>query len=299
MSSRDRVVDLSRDLISFYIGRRPGLTRAGCSDPGVGFLIVQGRPTTGRVTRVLHLGQYPDRHGGRGGAERLRHAPQLLPDARRRLLDVGAAIEDDLRSLADAVRTGISNDEAVATLWLARETNARLLELDSALSQAQESLQFNLLGRRQRAVFQLYQQADLGLEHASMQVRLLARALADATAQHAPQEWMAAGALGGPLADLLDLAAETHHAPLERDEAGDLTGSQPVVFDRLANCSMQCDARGRIRGKDCDPWLGLLGESHCPGPRSTLPICPFADHCLQVIPRRQQVDAHGAGRPSV
>jgi len=250
-------------LISFYIGRRLGLDPGGVQQIAVSALLIVLGAANNRVddAAVLHLANTLIGTAVGLVLNASVSPPNYLPDARRRLLDVGAAIEDDLRSLADAVRTGISNDEAVATLWLARETNARLLELDSALSQAQESLQFNLLGRRQRAVLQLYQQADLGLEHASMQVRLLARALADATAQHAPQEWMAAGALGGPLADLLDLAAETHHAHLERIEAGDLTGSQPVDFDRLADLQQAVVTRAAEFEAELRPggWI-YLGE---------------------------------------
>lgn len=94
-----------------------------------------------------------------------------------------------------------------------------------------------------------------------MQVRLLARALADATAQHAPREWLAADALGGPLADLLDLAVETHHAHLERIEAGDLTGGLPVDFDRLAELQQAVVARTADFEPELRPggWI-YLGE---------------------------------------
>jgi len=95
-------------------------------------------------------------------------------------------------------------------------------------------LQYNLLGRRQRDVLLLYQQADLSLEHASMQTRVIARAFADATAQQAPQGWLAPGALGEPLADLLDMAGESLELHLERIREGDLTGGQPIDLDRLA-----------------------------------------------------------------
>lgn len=250
-------------LISFYVGRRLGLDPGGVQQIAVSALLIVLGAANNRVddAALLHLANTLIGTAVGLVLNASVSPPNYLPDARRRLLEVGEAIEDDLRSLADAVRTGISNDEAVATLWLARETNVRLLELDAALSQAQESLQFNLLGRRQRDVLRLYQQADLGLEHASMQVRLLARALADATAQHAPREWLAADALGGPLADLLDLAVETHHAHLERIEAGDLTGGLPVDFDRLAELQQAVVARTADFEPELRPggWI-YLGE---------------------------------------
>jgi hypothetical protein len=168
---------------------------------------------------------------------------------------MGEAIQDDLRVLSEAVRTGISNDEAVTTLHLTRETNARLLELDSTLSQARESLQFNLLGRRQRDVLVLYQRADLALEHASIQTRMIARALADATAQVAPHGWLAGEALGASLADLLDMGVETLDAHLRRLREDDLTGGFPVDTDRLTRYQSAI----RIRADTYESELQLGG----------------------------------------
>jgi uncharacterized membrane protein YgaE (UPF0421/DUF939 family) len=223
-------------LISFYVGRRLGLDPGGIQQIAVSaLLIVLGAASTDiDDAALLHL--FNTLIGTAVGLilNASVSPPNYLPDARRRLLEVGDAILDDLRALAEAVRTGISNDEAVTTLHLAREINARLLELDSALTQARDSLQYNLLGRRQRDVLLLYQRADSSLEHASIQTRMIARALADVTAQQAPQGWLAAFALGAPLADLLDLAGETLETHLDHIRAGDLTGGLPIDTDRLA-----------------------------------------------------------------
>jgi uncharacterized membrane protein YgaE (UPF0421/DUF939 family) len=223
-------------LVSFYVGRRLGLDPGGIQQIAVSaLLIVLGAASTHvNDAALLHL---TNTLIGTAVGLILNASvspPNYLPDTRSRLLEVGEAINDDLRTLAEAVRTGISNDEAVTTLHLARETIARLLELDNALSQARDSLQFNLLGRRQRDVLGLYQRADEGLEHAAMQTRVMARAFADATAQEAPQSWLAPEALGGPLADLLDMAVETLDAHLARIRDGDLDGGQPLDLDRLA-----------------------------------------------------------------
>lgn len=232
-------------LISFYVGRRLGLDPGGIQQIAVSALLIvlgaASKPVNDAA--LLHLSN--TLIGTAVGL--LLNAsvspPNYLPDARRRLLEVGGAIEDDLRALADAVRTGISNDEAVTILHLARETNVRLLELDTTMSQARESLQFNLLGRRQRDVLALYQRADQSLEHASIQTRMIARALADATAQAAPQGWLAADAMGDPLATLLDMAVETLDAHLERIRSGELNGEQPVDLDRLAELQSRIDRR--------------------------------------------------------
>ncbi|MCA9858280.1 MAG: hypothetical protein KC438_01090, partial [Thermomicrobiales bacterium] len=225
-------------LISFYVGRRLGLDPGGVQQIAVSALLIVLGAAGGAVddAAILHLANTVIGTGVGLLLNASVSPPNYLPDARRRLLEVGESIQDDLRTLTDAVRTGISNDEAVTTLHLARETNTRLLELDRALDQAQESLQFNLLGRRQRDMLKLYQQADLALEHASIQTRMIARALADATAQDAPQEWLGPHALGEPVAALLDMAVETLDARMTMLHDGNLTGGLTVDLERLSAC---------------------------------------------------------------
>jgi uncharacterized membrane protein YgaE (UPF0421/DUF939 family) len=250
-------------LISFYVGRRLGLDPGGIQQIAVSALLIVLGAASNAIddAAILHLANTLI---GTGVGLLLNASvapPNYLPDARRRLLDVGDAIQDDLRVLAEGVRTGISNDEAVTTLHLARETNTKLLELDTALSQAQESLQFNLLGRKQRDVLRLYQRADLALEHASIQTRMIARALADATAQEGPQGWLAHEALGAPLADLLDMGVETLDAHLGRLRNGDLTGGFPIDAARLTG--NQSDIADRAAAFDVElrqgGWI-YLGE---------------------------------------
>lgn len=223
-------------LISFYVGRRLGLDPGGIQQIAVSALLIVLGAASSQVNdaALLHLFNTLVGTGVGLALNASVSPPNYLPEARARLLEVGGSIRDDLQALAESVRTGISNDEAVTTLYLARETNVRLLELDDAITQAQESLEFNLLGRRQRDVLKLYQRADLALEHASIQTRMIARALADATAQQAPQDWLGSTAVGIPLADLLDLAVETVDAYLEQLSEGELTGGLPIDLDRMA-----------------------------------------------------------------
>ena len=250
-------------LISFYVGRRLGLDPSGIQQIAVSALLIVLGAASNAIddAATLHLANTLI---GTGVGLLLNASvapPNYLPDARRRLLEVGEAIQDDLRVLAEGVRTGISNDEAVTTLHLARETNTKLLELDATLVQAQESLQFNLLGRRQRDVLRLYQRADLALEHASIQTRMIARALADATAQEAPHGWLEYAALGAPLADLLDMGVETLDAHLERLRDGDLTGGFPIDTVRLTG--HQSSIAARAGAFDAELRLGgwiYLGE---------------------------------------
>ncbi|MEZ4530250.1 MAG: aromatic acid exporter family protein [Thermomicrobiales bacterium] len=250
-------------LISFYVGRRLGLDPSGIQQIAVSALLIVLGAASKAIddAAVLHLANTLI---GTGVGLLLNASvapPNHLPDARRRLLEVGEAIQDDLRMLAEAARTGISNDEALTTLHLARETNAELLELDTALNQARESLQFNLLGRRQRDVLGLYHQADLALEHASIQTRMIARALADATAQDAPLGWLLGDALGAPLADLLDMGVETLDAYLTRIREGDLTGGFPIDTDRLTGYQAAIARRAADFDGELRPggWI-YLGE---------------------------------------
>ncbi|MEZ4506461.1 MAG: aromatic acid exporter family protein [Thermomicrobiales bacterium] len=250
-------------LISFYVGRRLGLDPSGIQQIAVSALLIVLGAASKAIddAAVLHLANTLI---GTGVGLLLNASvapPNHLPDARRRLLEVGEAIQDDLRMLAEAARTGISNDEALTTLHLARETNAELLELDTALNQARESLQFNLLGRRQRDVLGLYHQADLALEHASIQTRMIARALADATAQDAPLGWLLGDALGAPLADLLDMGVETLDAYLTRIREGDLTGGFPIDTERLTGYQAAIARRAADFDGELRPggWI-YLGE---------------------------------------
>jgi uncharacterized membrane protein YgaE (UPF0421/DUF939 family) len=250
-------------LISFYVGRRLGLDPGGIQQIAVSaLLIVLGAAST-RVNdaALLHLSNTLIGTAVGLILNASVSPPNYLPDTRRRLLEVGEAIQDDLRALAEAVRTGISNEEAVTTLHLARETIVRLLELDNALSQARDSLQFNLLGRRQRDVLGLYQRADEVLEHAAMQTRVMARAFADATAQDAPQDWLAPAALGEPLADLLDMAGETLGVHLDQIREGDLAGGQPIDTARLAHLQDAIARRSSDYEQQLRPggWI-YLGE---------------------------------------
>lgn len=222
-------------LISFYVGRRLGLEPDGIQQIAVSALLIVLGAASKQVddAALLHLANTLI---GTGVGLLLNASvapPNYLPDARRRLLEMGEEIRDDLQVLAEAVRTGISNDEAVNTLHLARETNVKLLELDATLNQARDSLQYNLLGRRQRDVLELYHRADLALEHASIQTRMMARALADATAQAAPHDWLAHDALGAPLADLLDMGVESLDARIARLRNDDLTEGLPFDTERL------------------------------------------------------------------
>ena len=232
-------------LVSFYVGRRLGLDPGGIQQIAVSALLIVLGAAGSHVNdaALLHLSNTLIGTAVGLILNATVSPPNYLPDARRRLLEVGDAIHDDLKALAESVRTGISNDEAVNTLHLARETNTKLLDLDTTLTQAHDSLQFNLLGRRQRDVLRLYQRADLALEHASIQTRMIARALADVTAQQAPHDWLTANAVGNPLADLLDIAVETLDAHLVQIRKGDLTGGFPIDLDRLARAQDAIAAR--------------------------------------------------------
>ena len=94
-----------------------------------------------------------------------------------------------------------------------------------------------------------------------MQTRVIARALADATAQNAPQGWLERDALGTPMADLLDMGVETLDAHLARIREGDLTGGAPFDAARLTGHQTAIAVRaeafdGELRGGG---WI-YLGE---------------------------------------
>ncbi len=116
-------------LISFYVGRRLGLDPSGIQQIAVSALLIVLGAASNQLNDAALLLLSNTLIGTAVGLilNASVSPPNYLPDAQRRLLEVGYTILDDLRALAEAARSGMSNDEAVNTLHLTREKNAHLL----------------------------------------------------------------------------------------------------------------------------------------------------------------------------
>lgn len=163
----------------------------------------------------------------------------LVPQAREETLKLGHAIGKDLQALAQLFQDGISHDRALALLNQTKQT-ARLSDTaGEAVEQAEESLRYNLQARMLRQTLAHYKTAEAHLMRASFHSRTLARTATDMTAQHAPKEWMAPDALGGPIGDLVQVAANAVQARVRWIELGD--HEQPVLLDVPALVQMQSE----------------------------------------------------------
>lgn len=141
--------------------------------------------------------------------------PSYLPEARAALQAVAQAVADGLTGLSGDLATGLSPTQAAGYLVQARAAGGPLKAAQAALERAATSLKYNPLRRGDQAALDRYQQELARLEHSVLQLRSLARVLADAV--DSPPEairWAEPGPLGRALADLLAaLAAVVAHFP--------------------------------------------------------------------------------------
>ncbi len=221
--------------VAFFVGRRFNLEASSTQQMAVtGLLMVLtasvatlGESGWLRIVNVL-IGS------GIGLITNASVAPtNLLPPARERLLELGAALQTDLEHLADAFRNGIDHATVVELLQRARNTEEQHRAARDAIDQAEISLKYNLQARRLRETVAHYHRTERDLEHATVHVRMMTRAAADATAQAAPHDWMAPAALGIPLANLIDIAASAMSARVGWIRDGDLTKAVPLDADGL------------------------------------------------------------------
>ena len=210
---------------------------------------------------------------------------------------MGDTIRDDLRTLAESVRTGISNDEAVTTLHLARETNTQLA---GARHHAHPGAGKSAIQPARPAAARRAAALSTG--------RSGARACLDSDAHdcagtgRCDRAAGAAGlagpeALGEPLADLLDMAVETLDAHLERIREGDLTGGLPIDLDRLAELQ---DAIARAVGdyeSSCGTADGSIWAKWSRWRPSSLPI--FRCRPSSPSPRGPDPERPGYEKPRV
>ncbi|CAN5816661.1 hypothetical protein BH20CHL4_BH20CHL4_03630 [soil metagenome] len=199
-------------VLSFYAGRRLGLESSGVQQMAVSALLVALGAAGTQVDNValLHLANTMI---GTGVGLLLNASvapPNHVPEARRRLHELGHSIEGILADLRDALRTGIDHATAVDCLYRSRETVTLLNIVDTALGNAEESLAYNLMGSNQREVLAIYRQIGRTMEHSALQSRIIARSLTDAVAASNDNDlrpgWLQPATLGNPLADLLDEA---------------------------------------------------------------------------------------------
>lgn len=213
---------------SFYAGRRLGLEASGVQQVAVSTLLVVLGAAGTQLDNVAILHLANTLIGTSVGL--LLNAsvapPNHVPAARAELDKLGHSIEAILESLRTGLRQGIDHPTSLQALYSAREVADTLHTVDTALQQAEDSLTYNLMGANQREVLQMYRRIGEALEHSSLQTRIIARSLTDATSSPSSAigrpEWLEPDALGVPLANLLDdalLALQIFLRPLNEGDS--------------------------------------------------------------------------------
>ncbi len=114
------------------------------------------------------------------GVNALLIPPSTLPQAWKARQALGEAVAAALRDLASAVSAGLTREDAARCLAQARARSGPQSAAIAELEQAETSLRYNVLRRSQSAALARLAADHEALEHAAIQTRSLARALADA-----------------------------------------------------------------------------------------------------------------------
>lgn len=137
--------------------------------------------------------------------------PSHVSGARLAVRSLGYRLIAVLDELAGALASGIEIDKASEILGRARAVATDIEVVQAALERAEESLIYNLPGRRQKPALARYRRANRALEHAAIQSRVISRTVTDCIGTAAPTDvrprWLEPDALGAPLANLFNAIA--------------------------------------------------------------------------------------------
>lgn len=201
-------------LLSFLAGRRLRLDPSGVEQMAVTTLIVVITATAGNFEKVAAL-HFANTLIGTGVGLLLNITvapPNYVPGARKEILALEQSISAILANLSIALSTGIERQQSTSILLEARQVASSLHEVENSISRAEVSLQFNIIGRRQRPELAAYRTAIQALERSAIQARIIARSLDDAVATAQPGQprpaWLEPDRLGLPLSHLLKTTVE-------------------------------------------------------------------------------------------
>lgn len=137
--------------------------------------------------------------------------PNYLPAARTALHGLGARIAAILDDLSTGLAGGITHEQAMSCLERARAVATTLDEVEESIAQAEESLKFHVLAKRQRTTLSIYHRSNRALEHAAIQSRVISRTILEIVESAEPDRhrprWVEPDELGGHLANLLSAVA--------------------------------------------------------------------------------------------
>lgn len=194
-------------VIAFTGGRRIGLESAGLSQMAASALLVILGAVGTRADNVAWLHFVNTIVGTVVGLilNAVIAPPNYLPAARSALQKLGESIIRLQEDIAFKLATGIDQAAARSMLDRARVIAATVEHVDEAIGNGEESLKYHLLNRKQLATLQVYHRTSRALEHASVQTRVISRAIYDITRQSNDDQqptWIRPSALGAPLAEV-------------------------------------------------------------------------------------------------
>lgn len=191
--------------------------------------------------------------------------PSHVPGARRAVREYGARLIGVLDELAAGLASGIGPRQSNEILEKARAVAADIEEVQIALERAEESLVYNLPGRRQKPALARYRRANRALEHAAIQSRVIARTVTDCVSSADSIEgrptWLAPEALGTPLANHLSAIALLLEQFIDLpDDPVRRTAQNPLVLEVQERRRELSDAvAARFEQLLPDRWV-LIGE---------------------------------------
>lgn len=251
-------------LISLIAGFRVfRLESAGVEQMTVSALLVMIPGASGNILSVASFHILDTIIGTAVGlaANSLIAPPSHVPEGRLAVRTLGHRLTEVLDDLAAALAAGIDVEQATDLLARARKIAAELDEVQIALDHAEESLRFNLPGRRHQPALERYRRANRALEHAAIQTRVISRTVTDCARIAGSAVWIGPVALGTPLANLfsaISLYLE-HFLDLADGPAGrrDDAGLLAEIQERRQEASDA--AAARLTDLLPDRWV-LVGE---------------------------------------
>ena len=248
-------------LLSLVVGLRLNLKPDGMTQvAGTAIVVMVVRATTDERT-IYSLSVLADTAIGTAvglGINGLIAPPSFLPAATRALDLLTDRLTGLVDQLASMVSDGLSVTEAEVLSRLVGAVRSDLAEVDESLTNAEESVRFNPLARRQRESVSRYHALDAWLEPVVTELQRLIDALGAASST----PWVSDQELTGALANLISAVAVglSETTSLATDAALS-SASRLDIAERLAE--LRREAARVHEGLADDSWtiLGRMVES--------------------------------------
>jgi uncharacterized membrane protein YgaE (UPF0421/DUF939 family) len=244
-------------LLSLVVGLRLNLKAEGMTQvAGTAIVVMVVRSTT-EERSVYALTFLADTAIGTAvglGINGLLSPPSYLPAAQRALDLLTDRLTDLIDQLAAMVVDGLSTEEAAVLSTLVGRIDADLHEVDESLTNAEESVRFNLTASRQRGAVARYKELD----HRLSPVVANLQRLIDTLGSAADASWMADRSLMDAVANLVSAISVGLKEMVSAERASTLSDpARADIEERRVALTRQA---ARIHeGLSDDSWMSLGG----------------------------------------